>query len=125
MNKVYFGIDYGDTVGYSVIDESGSVFLLGSNTDSQICIEQLELALKYYAEISVVMEKQIGVKTERFTNFIEKVTLLCKLSNTPLLEVYPHIWKNSFIGRTKPKPSNHALDSVRISLFGIYKQSEN
>lgn len=93
MNKTFFGIDYGETVGFSVVDSNGFVYLLGSNTDSQVCIEQLELALKYYAELSVVIEKQVGVKTERFTNFIEKVNLLCKLNQAQLLEVYPMFGK--------------------------------
>lgn len=124
MNKTFFGIDYGETVGFSVVDSNGFVYLLGSNTDSQVCIEQLELALKYYAELSVVIEKQVGVKTERFTNFIEKVNLLCKLNQAQLLEVYPHVWKNSFVNRTKINPTNHAKDSAKIALYGIYKSNQ-
>lgn len=120
---VYFGVDYGETVGFSIIDNNGSVIMLGSSKDSQLCLEQLELTLKYYPIINVVIEKQIGVKTERFTKFIETVTLLCSLAKSELIEVYPHVWKNSFINRTKIKVTNHAQDSAKIALYGMYKKS--
>lgn len=121
---IYFGIDYGDTTGFSIIDDQGFVILLGSHGDPQVCIDLLDTSIKYHSEISVVIEKQIGVKTERFTNFIEKVNLLCSLSSTKIIEVLPHIWKKSFINKTKIKVSNHASDSAKIAIYGLYKQSK-
>ena len=100
---IYFGVDYGDTVGFSIIDNEDSIILVGSSKDPQVCIEQLQLALNYYPHINVIIEKQIGVKTEKYSKFIKTITLLSSLGSAKLLEVDPHIWKNSFINKTKIK----------------------
>lgn len=120
----YFGVDYGEIVGFSLLDESGEVILIGSSKDSQICIEQIKLAFNYYSDITLVIEKQIGVKTERFTKFIETVDLLCILNKVDTIEILPHIWKNSFINKSKIKPTNHAIDSAKIALFGAYSKNK-
>lgn len=123
---IYFGIDYGDTVGFSIVDETGSLTLIGSSKDPKYCIEQLEQALNYYSELTVVIERQIGVKVERYTNFVEKINLLASIpiNGCTILEILPHVWKNSFVNKIKIKPTNHAIDSAKIALYGAFKNQE-
>lgn len=120
-NLVIFAVDWGDTIGYSIIDEQSNILLLGNSLDPRIVINQFELAVSYYQNLSLVMERQIGVKSERYQKFIGQLTDLTLLHKTEIYLVSPHIWKNSFVKTIKIRLTRHANDSAKMAIYSQNK----
>lgn len=114
-----FSIDWGDTIGYSVIDNQSNILLIGNTLDQVYAKNQLELCAQYYNNLYLVMEKQIGVKTERYSTFIGQLKEICLTFNVQIDYVLPHIWKNSYAKNLKIVLSKHSNDSARMGMYSL------
>lgn len=120
--KTIFSIDYGDTIGFSIIDNEFNLLLCGYTLNPIIVLDQLELFLQTYNNKLVGIEIQIGEMKETYTKFINEVRIKCASFTTDLIEINPSVWKNSPSIRFRPKLIKHSVDSAKIGHY-ILRQS--
>lgn len=119
MTKIAFCIDYGDTIGYSVIDSESNILLTGYTKNPIEVLNQLELFLETYYPKIVVIEEQIGEKKDYYSKFINEVEIKCSSFTTKLIKVFPAVWKNSPSIKFRPKLIKHTVDSTKIGHYAL------
>lgn len=113
-------IDYGETIGFSIINlDTKQLEMIGSTKDQDLIIS-IFFSLKH--KISVLAyESFIGNNDQRgVIREILKIVDHYRLS-TEIKIISPSIWKNSPYKSIDPKISKHSKDSYRFAMYVVDK----
>lgn len=110
-----FAVDWGDTVGFALVDGE-TVVMMGSTEDKSFILSLFVTIASQYT-INLVMEKQIGEEVEEYTELIRNLRNIAKGYSVDVITILPSIWKNSYINRRKISVSNHGMDAAKQALY--------
>jgi len=120
-----FALDWGDTIGFALVDEYGSVVMMGSSLDIDVITSLFRGLVDTDKVVHFVYEDlQTGQPWKKYGYQVLALTEICHEKQISCRSVQPSIWKNSFAGKIKPKLSKHANDAARMALYVQYKLSE-
>lgn len=113
-------VDYGETIAYSLFSLGGKHYLSGSCDDIYIALRLLQT----FPVSKLVIEKNNFNDSHRFQRQIVLLEETCEKFNIPIDYVYPSTWKHSFAKSIKYRPDKHTVDSYRIGMYHIIKESK-
>jgi hypothetical protein len=121
MSKnLIFNIDWGLTIGFSVIDLEGNLILTGSTNDENLVINVFYSLLP---NIHTFSYEVMQIIPSEYYRVIEKALQLCEEFTPSIVGLSPNLWKNSHCSGIKRQLSKHEIESYRQSMYTLYKQN--
>ena len=106
-------IDWGETFGYSLVNEFGTALLCGSCS-----CEEASKILPIFAGIDnlIIVAEHDPTGKNKFINIM--ITVLSKFYDVnKIVYISPATWKYSKYAKVKPYITQHAVDSFRQSYY--------